>query len=278
MLHAICAISQTKLRAENILVLMSDPLSSSTHKLAKLVARAGYASRREAEKLIVAGQVSVNGVICDRPAERFAIDAQIHVVGRAALQAQDTQVFAYHKPRGVITSTRDAQGRPTVFAAVNAALPNDVARVVSVGRLDVDSEGLLLLTNDGTLAGQLEKSRLPRRYRVRVQGAPISLQLEQLRQGLVIDGVIYAPMLVTCDKPPKDSTVESSKSSNCWLNITLHEGKNREIRRTMTYFGWRVNRLIRQQFGNITLGNLKQGQWRALSQAELEALIKHVQS
>ena len=231
----------------------------TTQKLAKLMARAGYGSRRDCEALIQQGRVSVDGVCVDRVAERFPENVAITVAGIAPLQAKTRRVWCYHKPAGLVTSHRDERNRTTVFDA----LPKELGRVVSVGRLDLSSEGLLLLTNDGSYAGMLEKSDLPRQYRVRIQGTPKPEQLQQLASGIVHEGILYAPV---------QAEIERTMGANSWLRFTLTEGKNREIRRLVEFLGFRVNRLIRTDFGAVALGDLAQGAVRELSAHEIKSL------
>lgn len=239
---------------------MSKTNQETTHKLAKLVARSGYASRREAEKLIVAGKVLVDGKTVVEVAARFPEHVEINVKGVKSQQPGRSRLWAYHKPRGQITTHRDPEGRPTVFAA----LPKELGRVVSVGRLDCDSEGLLLLSNDGGIAGRLEKSDHPRVYRVRAQGIFTPEYASLLRKGLVVDGVFYAPII---------ADVERQTDGHCWLRLVLSEGKNREIRRVLQHFGLRVNRLIRVSFAGVMLNDLPAGKVRELTPDEIAHLL-----
>lgn len=234
-------------------------MNTPPQKLAKLMARAGYGSRRDCEALIQQGRVSVDGVLVDRVAERFPEHACITVKGMADQRAESRRVWCFHKPAGLVTSHRDERYRPTVFDV----LPKKMGRVVSVGRLDLSSEGLLLLTNDGGYAGALEKSDIPRQYRVRVQGQPKPEQLKALADGVVHEGIMYAPVQVE---------LERTMSGNSWLRFTLTEGKNREIRRLVEFLGFRVNRLIRTGFGAIELGDLAQTKVRELSASEINSL------
>ena len=217
-------------------------------RIAKVLARAGVASRREAERLIEAGRVSVNGRAISSPALNVGAADRIAVDGRPVGAPEPARLWLYHKPAGLVTTASDERGRPTVFAA----LPADMPRVMSVGRLDLASEGLLLLTNDGGIKRRLE---LPstgwlRRYRVRVHGAPTDAALEPLRRGLVLDGERFQPMTVTLDQ---------QKGANAWLTVALREGRNREIRRAMEAAALRVNRLIRISYGPFQLGTLTPG-------------------
>ena len=219
-----------------------------SERIAKAMARAGIASRREVERLIGLGKVAVNGRILDTPATLVTRDDVITVDGKPIGGAQATRVWRYHKPAGLLTSHKDPAGRPTVFDALPAGLP----RVISVGRLDLATEGLLLLTNDGELKRRLE---LPstgwlRKYRVRINGNPTDVDLEPLRKGIVVDGERFQPMVVMLDR---------IQGANAWLTIGLREGKNREIRRALNALDLYVNRLIRVSYGPFRLGDLEPG-------------------
>jgi len=218
-------------------------------RIAKYLARAGIASRRDAEKLIQAGRVSVNGKVLDTPAFKVVAEDKVLFDGKPVEPPQATRLWKYHKPTGLVTSARDEKGRATVFEK----MPEELPRVMSVGRLDINSEGLLLLTNDGGLKRTLE---LPatgwlRRYRVRVNGAPDDAKLAKLRDGMTVEGVRYQGMNVALDKV---------QGANAWLTIGLREGKNREIRKAMSAIGLEVNRLIRVSYGPFQLGDLARGQ------------------
>ena len=220
-------------------------------RIAKRIAAAGVCSRREAERLILAGRVNVNGKILETPACLVSEEDVIQVDGKKISSKPVTRVWLYHKPVGLVTTARDPQGRSTVFGA----LPADMPRVISVGRLDLNSEGLLLLTNDGEWARKMElpSSHLKRTYRVRVHGKIPTDLAEQLSKGRTVAGIHYAPCEVK---------IEKGKGSNSWLIMTLEEGKNREIRRLMASFGIQVARLIRISYGPYELGDLKKGEVR----------------
>lgn len=217
-------------------------------RIAKVLSRAGVASRREAEKMIEAGRVTVNGKIITSPALNVTPQDKVTIDGAPMKAAEPARLWLYHKPSGLVTTARDEKGRETIFDA----LPEDMPRVMSVGRLDLNSEGLLLLTNDGGVKRKLE---LPatgwlRKYRVRVKGTPKDEDLEPLRKGLTVDGERFQPMTVTLDR---------QQGANAWLTVGLREGRNREIRRAMEAVNMVVNRLIRVSYGPFRLGELKAG-------------------
>ena len=224
------------------------PKPPQGERIAKVIARAGVASRREAERLIETGRVTVNGAVLTRAALNVTPADRIVVNGKPLDAPEPARLWLYHKPTGLVTTNRDEQGRPTIYDN----LPEDMPRVMSVGRLDLNSEGLLLLTNDGAVKRQLE---LPstgwlRKYRVRVNGRVTEPQLEPLRQGITADGEAFQPMIVTLDR---------QIGANAWLTVGLREGKNREIRRAMEAIGLVVNRLIRVSYGPFQLGQLAPG-------------------
>ena len=217
-------------------------------RIAKVIARAGLASRREAEEWIAAGRVAVNGEVIRSAALNVTDRDSISVDGEPLPERERTRLFLYHKPRGLITTHADPQGRPTIFAR----LPSELPRLISVGRLDFNTEGLLLLTNDGELARVLE---LPatgwlRRYKVRVHGIVDAARLAALEKGVTIDGIAYGPIR---------AQLERQQGSNAWLAMSLREGKNREVRRVLEHLGYPVTRLIRLSYGPFQLGHLLRG-------------------
>ena len=227
----------------------SPPKATPGDRVAKVLARAGISSRRDAEKIIAEGRVRVNGKVIDSPALNISPADRVSVDGKLVADPEPPRLWLYHKPAGLVTTEKDEQGRQTVFES----LPGDMPRVMSIGRLDITSEGLLVLTNDGEVKRKLE---LPstgwlRRYRVRINGSVSEDRLDQVRKGITVDGVDYAPMGVNFDR---------QQGANAWLTCTLKEGKNREIRRTMEAIGVVVNRLIRISYGPFQLGNLKPGE------------------
>jgi len=227
-----------------------------SERIAKAMARAGIASRREVERLIGLGKVAVNGRILATPAVLVTRDDVITVDGKPIGAAQATRVWRYHKPAGLITSHNDPAGRPTVFDALPSGLP----RVISVGRLDLNTEGLLLLTNDGELSRALElpDSALVRQYRARARGRITQEQLDKLKTGCTVDGVHYGPIEATIDKAKEKADGERS-SANLWISVSITEGKNREVRKVLESVGLTVNRLIRLAYGPFQLGTLPVG-------------------
>jgi 23S rRNA pseudouridine2605 synthase len=218
-------------------------------RIAKVLSRRGVASRREAERMIELGDVSVNGKVITSPALNVTAADRITIKGQPLPDEEAARLWLYYKPEGLVTSASDEKGRQTVFDT----LPEDLPRVMSVGRLDLNSEGLLLLTNDGELKRRLE---LPstgwlRKYRVRVKGNPTDPDLEPLRRGIEVDGERFQPMIVSLDR---------HQGANAWLTVGLREGKNREIRRAINAIGLIVNRLIRVSYGPFRLGELQPGE------------------
>jgi 23S rRNA pseudouridine2605 synthase len=228
-----------------------------SERIAKAMARAGIASRREVERLIGLGKVAVNGRILDTPATLVTRDDVITVDGKPIGAAQATRVWRYHKPAGLLTSHNDPAGRPTVFDALPAGLP----RVISVGRLDLATEGLLLLTNDGELSRALElpSTALVRQYRARARGKITQADLDKLKEGVVVDGVSYGPIEATLDKAKESKSEDGKAPANLWISVSITEGKNREVRKVLESVGLTVNRLIRLAYGPFRLDVLPVG-------------------
>ena len=226
----------------------SDDEPDTGERIAKAMARAGLCSRREAEAWIVAGRVAVNGAVIASPALNVTGDDRITVDGAPLPGRERTRLFLYHKPRGLLTTHADPQGRPTIFGS----LPKNLPRLLSVGRLDLNTEGLLLLTNDGNLARVLElpATRWLRRYRVRAHGSVREDQLARLRDGITIDDVRYGSILASLDR---------TQGANVWITFAMREGKNREVKNVLGHLGLAVNRLIRVSFGPFQLGELPAG-------------------
>tara|TARA_B100001175_G_C19487452_1_gene630626 strand:+ start:834 stop:1580 length:747 start_codon:yes stop_codon:yes gene_type:complete len=218
-------------------------------RIAKILSRRGICSRREAEKLILQGKVRVNGTLISSPALNLQETDLITVNGKTVGQEQQTRLWRYHKPLDLVTSTKDEKGRITVFEA----LPDDMPKVMSIGRLDINSEGLLLLTNDGQLKRNLElpSTGWVRKYRVRVRGRPTEEAVNPLKSGIKVGREHFKPMDINIDK---------QQGANAWLSIGIREGKNREIRRALEYVGFSVNRLIRIGYGPFRLLDLKPGE------------------
>lgn len=234
-------------------------MSEEKERIAKVMARAGVCSRRDAERLIAEGRVKVNGHVLDSPAFLASASDDIRVDGKSIPQPEKTRLFLYHKPAGLVTTARDEQGRNTVFDD----LPADMPRVVSVGRLDLNTEGLLLLTNDGGLSRYLE---LPatgwvRSYRVRAYGRPTDEDLKALADGISYEGIHYGPI---------DVVVDRGRGDNTWMTMKLTEGKNREIRNVTRAIGLQVNRLIRISYGPFELGDLDVGEVAEIKQSVLQ--------
>jgi 23S rRNA pseudouridine2605 synthase len=225
----------------------SEPFSDG-ERIAKFLARAGVCSRRDAERLIADGRVKVNGKVLDTPAFKVSEKDKVQVDGRPIGAAEPTRVWRYHKPTGLVTTHRDPAGRPTVFEH----LPPELPRVISVGRLDLTSEGLLLLTNDGELARKLElpSNGWVRRYRARAYGRVTQEELDHLKDGITVEGVRYGAI---------DAKLERGAGANAWISVAITEGKNREVRRVLDAIGLKVNRLIRVSYGPFQLGTMEPG-------------------
>jgi 23S rRNA pseudouridine2605 synthase len=217
-------------------------------RIAKVLARAGLCSRRDAERWIAAGRVAVDGEVLASPAVTVGNNSEIRVDGKPLPTPERPRLWRYHKPAGLVTTHHDEKGRPTVFDA----LPKELPRLISIGRLDLNSEGLLLLTNDGALARRLElpSTGWVRRYKVRVHGEVDPDRLAALEKGVTIDGVAYGPIR---------ASLERRQGSNAWIAMALREGKNREVRRVLEHLGLQVTRLIRLSYGPFQLGSLARG-------------------
>ncbi len=237
------------------------------HRIAKLLARAGIASRREIERMILEGRVALNGAVLDTPATVLESLKGVTVDGRPVAAAEATRLFIFHKPTGLITAERDPAGRPTIYAALRNALPADTPRLMPVGRLDINTEGLLLLTNDGGLkrAMELPASGIRRSYRARTFGDISQAQLETLIEGVTIDGVRYGRI---------DANLERRTGRNQWIELTITEGKNREIRRILEHLGLEVSRLMRTCYGPFELADLPRGTAVEINPKQLERFMK----
>lgn len=232
-------------------------------RIAKVLARAGVASRRQVEAMIADGRISIAGKRVETPATLITSTEGVTVDGKPVGGIQPTGLWKFHKPAGLVTTARDPEGRATVFEA----LPKRMPRVITVGRLDINTEGLLLLTNDGEFARWLElpSSGLVRRYRVRAYGEASETALKGLAGGITVDGVSYGPI---------EAEIERQQGSNLWLSIALKEGKNREVKRVLEHLGLKVNRLIRTAYGPIDLGPLSRGTVEPVADDTLQSLIR----
>lgn len=238
------------------------PSERAGERIAKALARAGLCSRREAERWVEDGRIAVNGVQLDSPAFNVTPHDRISVDGRPVDAPEAPRLWRYHKPDGLVTTHSDPQGRETVFEH----LPEDLPRVISVGRLDLSSEGLLLLTNDGGLARSLE---LPstgwlRRYRVRAYGRVTQAELAQLADGITVDGITYGPV---------EAILDRSETSNAWITVSIREGKNREVRRVLEAIGLKVNRLIRVSYGPFQLGKMAPGSVEEIAPSAMKEML-----
>jgi len=242
-------------------------------RVAKALARAGVASRREIERLIGAGRVALNGQVLTTPAVKVGPGDILTVDGAPVESAEPARLFLYHKPPGLVTTHSDPKGRPTVFQA----LPRDLPRLISVGRLDLASEGLLLLTNDGGLSRALElpATGLVRQYRARARGRIDQAKLDALKDGLTVEGVRYGAITARLDKA-KEGPRKASGGANLWITLTLAEGKNREVRRVLEALGLSVNRLIRIAYGPFALGDLERGAVQEVGPRVLREQLGHL--
>ena len=242
---------------------MPDNPKPEGHRIAKLLARAGIASRREVERMIGDGRVAIDGKVLETPATIIPDLRGVTVDGKPVGKADETRLFAFHKPAGLLTAERDFSGRPTIYTALRNALPKDTPRLMPVGRLDLNTEGLLLLTNDGGLkrAMELPSSDIPRTYRARAFGDVTQAQLEELMDGVTIEGMRYGPI---------NANMERSSGRNRWIEMTITEGKNREIRRVLEWLGLEVSRLIRIGYGPFALDRLPRGAAVEIRRKDLE--------
>ncbi len=236
-------------------------------RIAKRIAGAGVCSRRQAEKLIEEGRVQVNGDVIESPALNVQLSDKVIVDGMLLPSSKgEIRLFRLYKPTGVLCTNYDPQGRPTVFDM----LPHNIPRLILVGRLDMNSEGLLLLTNNGKLAQQLMKSDFPRTYRVRVHGEITEKGLEKLRKGITVEGIRYKPIKISEDKSDKGG-------KNRWFTMIITEGKNREVRRVFEAIGGRVNRLLRLSYGDFELGNLNLRKLEEVDFSVVKSLCKELE-
>lgn len=246
---------------------MPDSPRPEGDRIAKLLARAGVASRREVERMIADGRIAIDGKVLDTPATILPNLKGVSVDGKPVAQAEPARVFAFHKPSGLLTAERDFSGRPTIYTALRNALPKGAPRLMPVGRLDLNTEGLLLLTNDGGLKRSLElpASNVPRTYRARVFGDITQAMLDELIEGVEIDGVRYGKI---------EADLDTGKGRNRWIVLTLTEGKNREVRRVLEHLGLQVSRLLRVGYGPFNLGDLPRGAVAEIPQVQVEKLRK----
>ncbi|OZA19052.1 MAG: pseudouridine synthase [Novosphingobium sp. 17-62-19] len=236
-------------------------------RIAKLLARAGIASRREVERMIEDGRVKLHGEVVTTPATLLTSLRGVSVDDKPVGPIAAPRLFRFHKPAGLITAERDPTGRPTIYTALRNSMPANTPRVMPVGRLDVNTEGLLLMTNDGELKRALElpSTGIPRTYRARTFGEITQARLEELMEGIEIDGVRYGPI---------NANLERSANRNKWIEMTLTEGKNREIRRVLEHLGLEVSRLLRTSYGPFELADLQRGSVEEIPQVQVERFRK----
>lgn len=245
----------------------SESAAREGERIAKLLARAGIASRREVERMIAEGRVKIGDEVVTTPATVLRTLKGVTVDGKPVKAAEPPRLFMFHKPSGLITAERDPSGRPTIYTALRNALPAGTPRLMPIGRLDLNTEGLLLLTNDGELkrAMELPASGIPRTYRARTFGDITQAQLEELIEGVTIDGMHYGKI---------DANMERRTGRNQWIELTLTEGKNREVRRVLEHLGLQVSRLLRTSYGPFQLLDLPRGQAVEIRQIEVERFAK----
>ncbi len=239
-------------------------------RIAKLLARAGVASRREIERMIGDGRITLHGKIVETPATFLTSLRGVSVDGKAVGPAEPSQLFAFHKPTGLLTAERDFSGRATIYDALVNALPKGTPRMMPIGRLDLNTEGLLLLTNDGGLKRKMElpASGIPRTYRARAFGDVSQEQLEDLAEGVEIEGVRYGSINANLERGSG-----KSGARNQWIEMTITEGKNREVRNVLEYLGMEVNRLIRTAYGPFELADLPRGQAARIRKGDLDRFV-----
>ncbi len=248
---------------------MKEAAKPAGHRIAKLLARAGIASRREVERMITDGRIALHGKVLDTPATILPNLKGVTVDGKPVAAAPPPLLFRFHKPAGLLTAERDPKGRPTIYNALVNALPKGTPRLMPVGRLDFNTEGLLLLTNDGELkrAMELPASGIPRTYRARAMGEVTQAQLEDLIEGITIEGVRYGSI---------DANLEHRSGRQNWIELTLSEGKNREVRRVLEQLGLKVSRLMRTAYGPFELGDLPRGAAAEVRQKDVEHFRKQL--
>lgn len=246
---------------------ISSSLPETGDRIAKLLARAGVASRRDIERMIAGGRVALEGKVLDTPAVKLLNLMGVTVDGKPVAHAEPARLFAFHKPSGLITAESDPRGRATIYTALRNTLPSGTPRLMPVGRLDFATEGLLLLTNDGELkrAMELPSSGIPRTYRARAYGDVTQAMLDDLVEGITVDGMRYGKI---------EADLERSSGRNRWIVLTLTEGKNREVRRVLEHLGLQVSRLLRTAYGPFNLADLPRGQAIEIRQVDVESFRK----
>ncbi|WP_336977819.1 pseudouridine synthase [Altererythrobacter fulvus] len=247
----------------------ADAAPRAGDRIAKLLARAGVASRREVERMIAEGRIALDGKVLETPATILTSLRGVTVDGDPVAAPEAPRLFLFHKPQGLLTAERDPKGRPTIYNALRNALPPGTPRLMPIGRLDLNTEGLLLLTNDGELkrAMELPASGIPRTYRARTFGDISQAELETLIEGVTIEGVHYGRI---------DANLERRTGRNQWIELTLTEGKNREVRRVLEHLGLQVSRLMRISYGPFALGDLPRGQASEVRQKDVEQFRRHI--